>query len=206
MMHDLTESKAKGLLPDDVNHPHGMRDEIKKLLHYAKKQSLEHIRHGPPGSTADRLSRALAAYRAWRSGSFKYLAELCGHFPELGAHFDADRGLMVSHTKFHTFLNTMAQAHYNKEQEDAIRNTQNDAKDRNRKLTIIQQLSLAWRACSRRISLTDVLPPEPSSAEPAPRRPGSHRGLSGPPDPLPVPSPPTREQMDALWPVEEMAS
>jgi hypothetical protein len=26
------------------------------------------------------------------------------------------------------------------------------------------------------------------------------------PDPLPVPSPPTREQMDALWPVEEMAS
>lgn len=26
------------------------------------------------------------------------------------------------------------------------------------------------------------------------------------PDPLPVPVPPTREQLDALWPVEEMAS
>jgi len=26
------------------------------------------------------------------------------------------------------------------------------------------------------------------------------------PDPLPVPPPPTREQLDALWPIEEMAS
>jgi len=47
LMHAIAESKEKGLLPEDVLHPHGMRVEYKKLLHYARMQTMDHIRHGP---------------------------------------------------------------------------------------------------------------------------------------------------------------
>jgi hypothetical protein len=81
MMVDLIESKRKGLIPEDLLTPHGKREELKRLLHNAGKSALDQIRHGPPDSTADRLSRTLAGYRAWRSGNIGLLAKICSNFP-----------------------------------------------------------------------------------------------------------------------------
>ena len=163
LMADLMESKERGLIPTDGQDPHGMRDEMKQLLHRAGRSSIEQLRHGPPGTTADRLSRALAGYRSWRSGQREYLYKLCARFPELGSHFDKTSGDILNHTRFHDFLGRLAKEHYNKELEDATDSTKSDANDRSRKITLIQQLSMAWRTCSRRIALTDILPPEPNN-------------------------------------------
>jgi hypothetical protein len=168
MTIDLAESKKQGLLPGELLNPHGMRIELKRLLHRASRLTLEQIRHGPPGSTADRLSRALAGYRAWRSGNVSYVVKICSHFPEFSSFFDAE-GRMLDQVKFHGFLNEIARSHFNKEQDDVINNARYEANDRSRRLTVLQQMSMAWRSCNRRIALTDVLPPEPSPTAPAPR-------------------------------------